>query len=183
MPHVSGKRARNLRHAWLAVVFSLWGSLGLAAPDTEQQLEAAYLVNFMKYIDWPASSRMTNTICLFGRDALAPSLAAYEGRQIGGRTLHVRRVGKPDEMADCQLLYIPALEETRTGAVLRWLDNTPCLTVSDQEGFARLGGGIELVRSGSRIQFIVNVNALTRNGLVASSQMMRLAQRAIGPER
>lgn len=183
MPQNQGAWCRPRRSAWLATVLSLLSSLVFAQPDTEPQLEAAYLVNFMKYVDWPTSSRSSNTICLFGRAALGPYLASYLGRSVGGRELQVRRVTKPDEMADCQLLFIPAVEEARLGAVLRWVENMPILTVSDQEGFARLGGGIELVHNGSRIQFIVNLNPLARNGLIPGSQMLRLAQRVIGIDR
>jgi len=66
---------------------------------------------------------------------------------------------------------------------LRWVYGRPILTVSDTEGFTRLGGGIELARSGGRVQFVVNADALSRSGLTPSSQMLRLAQRVIGGER
>lgn len=82
-----------------------------------------------------------------------------------------------------QLLFIPDLEEARSGAVLRWVYGQPILTVSDAEGFTRLGGGIELARSGGRVQFVINTDALSRSGLTPSSQMLRLAQRVIGGER
>lgn len=183
MTHRAGARVRIRFRTWLAVVLGMWASFAFGQPDTEPQLEAAYLVNFMKYVEWPASYRTTNTICLFGRDSLGTYLAAYEGRQVGGRELLVRRVSKPDDMAGCQLVYIPELEEARTGAVLRWVENMTVLTVSNQEGFARLGGGIELIRNGGRIQFIVNMAPFSRSGLVPSSQMLRLAQRVIGVER
>ena len=54
--------------------------LALAIPSTfgevtsESQLKAAYLINFLKYVEWPAS-RSTINICLFGRDSLGPYLA------------------------------------------------------------------------------------------------------------
>jgi hypothetical protein len=168
---------------WLTAMLLGWTALAFAQPDSEPQLEAAYLVNFMKYVDWPASNRPTATICLFGRDTLGSFLAGYEGRSVGGKELKIRRANSPDDMANCQLLFIPDVEEARIGAVLRWVNRQPILTVSDSEGFTRLGGGIELARSSGRIQFVVNVETLSRSGLSPSSQMLRLAQRVIGGDR
>ena len=172
----------SLRH-WLTVMLLGFASSAFSAPDSEPQVEAAYLVNFMKYIDWPTNNRTTTTICLFGRDTLGSFLAGYEGRSVGGRELRIRRANSPDDISNCQLVYIPDVEEARVGVVLRWLQNTPVLAASNVDGFARAGGGIELVRGTGRVQFIVNVEALSRNGLTPSSQMLRLAQKVIGVER
>ncbi|MBS1144080.1 MAG: putative transrane protein [Proteobacteria bacterium] len=158
-------------------------SLAMAQPDSEPQLESAYLVNFLKYVEWPASSRNTSTICLFGRDTLGPYLSNHEGRLVGGKELRIRRVKSPDDMGACQLLYIPDIEEARISAVLRWIQGMPILPASNADGFARAGGGIELLRNGGRVQFIVNADTLSRHGLTPSSQMMRLASRVIGGER
>lgn len=175
--------ARIRHHPWLATLFALWTSFALGQPDSEPQLEAAYLVNFMKYVDWPASNRPYTTICLFGRDTLGSFLAGYEGRSVGGKELRIRRANSSDDMSHCQLVFIPDIEEARIGVVLRWVQGQPILTVSDAEGFTRLGGGIELARGSGRVQFMVNAEVLARSGLSPSSQMLRLAQRVIGGER
>ena len=168
---------------WLTALLLGCPPLSFAQPNSEPQLEAAYLVNFMKYVEWPANNRNTTTICLFGRDTLGHYLSSHEGRPIGGRELRIRRVNSPDEMANCQLVYIPDVEEARIGVVLRWTLGMPILSTSNADGFARSGGGIELLRSGGRVQFIVNADTLSRQGLTPSSQMMRLANRVIGSER
>lgn len=183
MPRLSDRCSIGRLHRRLAAALLAGWSLALAQPDSEPQVEAAYLVNFMKYVEWPVTTRMTATICLFGRDTLGRSLVGYEGRSVGGKELVVRRANSPDDMAHCQLVFIPEVEEARIGAVLRWVDGMPTLVVSDSDGFARLGGGIELVRGDGRVQFVVNNDALARAGLKPASQMLRLALRVIGGER
>ncbi len=178
--------SRSLRR--LTGLLGLAACLLLATPPsvgqitTEAQLKAAYLVNFMKYIEWPGT-HTTLHLCLFGRDSLGLQLAPYEGRQIGGRELRIRRVNSPEQLADCHQLFIPETEEARFGAVLRWVDKQAILTVSDAEFFTREGGGIALVRSDGRLQFDVNAEALNRARLKPSSQMMRLARQVIGGAR
>ena len=149
---------------------------------SEGQLKAAYLINFLKYIEWP-TAKSTVTICLFGRDSLSPYLAPYEGRAIAGKELRIRRVSSPDQLTDCQELFIPDTEEARFGAILRWTDKQPILTVSDSEFLARDDGGISLIRQEGRLQFDINTDAMGRAGLKPSSQMMRLARQVIGSTR
>jgi hypothetical protein len=168
---------RAVRAAAAGLALAASASHGQVA--TEAQLKAAYLVNFLKYVEWPVQ-RAHLTICLFGRDSLGPSLAGYEGRQIGGRELRIRKVSSPEQLADCHELFIPDTEEARFGAVLRWVENQPILTVSDAEVFTRDGGAIALIRAEGRLQFNVNADALARAGLKPSSQMMRLARQIIG---
>jgi len=147
--------------------------------SSEPQLKAAYLVNFLKYVEWPGSATSA-TICLFGRDTLGSYLASYEGRSVAGRELRIRRLTGPEQVAECQAVFIPDTEEQRFTAVLRWVENLPVLTVSDADVFTRYGGAIALVRADGRLQFDINVDALNRAGLKPSSQMMRLARQVIG---
>ena len=151
-----------------------------AQVSSEHQLKAAFLVNFLKYIEFPPSTASTATICLFGRDTLGPYLGSFEGRSIGGKELRVKRVSGPEQLAGCQLLFIPDTEEARFAIALRWVENMPVLTVSDTDVFTRQGGGIALVRAEGRLQFEVNADALSRAGLKPGSQMMRLARQVTG---
>lgn len=179
-------RRRSLHR--IVVPLTLAFGLALALPSTfgevtsESQLKAAYLVNFLKYVEWPGS-RNTVSICLFGRESLAHHLAGYEGRQIAGRELRIRKVSGPDQLHDCQALFVPDTEEARIGAVLRWVDRQPILTVSDVETFVRDGGAIALIRNDGRLQFDVNADTMSRANLKASSQMLRLARQVTGTAR
>lgn len=151
-----------------------------AEVSSESQLKAAFLINFLKYVEFPPGTASTATICLLGRDTLGPFLASSEGRLIAGKELRVKRVSGPDQLGGCQLLFIPDTEEARFPIALRWVESMPVLTVSDVDVFIRQGGGIALVRSEGRLQFDVNADALSRIGLKPSSQMMRLARQVVG---
>jgi hypothetical protein len=169
-----------LRQLAALLLLSMPGAFSVAQVSSESQLKAAFLVNFLKYVEWPASGASTANICLFGRDTLGASLAGYEGRSVGGREVRVHRITGPDQAAQCQILFMPDTEEARFGVVLRWVENQPTLTVSDAEVFTRMGGAIALVRLEGRLQFDINMDALNRHGLKPHSQMMRLAHQVIG---
>lgn len=173
-----------LRHAgWLLLALAL-GQQGSAAEQvaSEGQLKAAYLVNFLKYVDWPPTQPYV-TLCVFGSSSLMTYLAPYEGRQIGGREMRLRRVHSPDQFAHCQELFIPEAEEARFASIVLSTDRMPILTVSDAEHFARDGGAISLVRADGRLQFDINTDTLARSGLKPTSQLMRLARQVFGAGR
>ena len=170
----------NLMLRTLLVLSLLFTSGGTGAQVlSEQQLKAAFIVNFLRYVEWPETNRGA-TICLFGRDTLGVTLANFEGRTVAGKEVVLRRVLSPDQMAGCQIVFVPEVEDARFNAVLRWLDGQPMLTISDAEYFAQLGGGIALVRGESRLLFDINLNTMSRAGLRPSSAMLRLARQIIG---
>lgn len=149
---------------------------------SEAQLKALYLVNFMKYMEWPGTHAEL-TLCVFGRSDIDAHLAPYEGRSIAGRTLRIRKIYAPENLTDCHELYVPAAEEARIDTILRRIDKLPILTVSDSGSFAIDGGAIVLIPSEGRLQFDVNYGTLKRAGLKPSSHLMRLARQVIGVPR
>lgn len=172
------------RAGWLPLTLAL-ALPGAAAAEqlaSEGQLKAAYLVNFLKYVDWPPHQSQI-TLCVFGRSPLLTYLAAYEGRPIGGRELRLRRVTSPEQFGNCQQLFVPAAQEARFATILLWTDRMPVLTVSDAEHFARDGGAISLIRADGRLQFDINTDTLARSGLKPTSQLMRLARQVFGAGR
>ena len=157
---------------------------GGAAAETasEAQLRAAYLVNFLKYVEWPATSTGAN-ICVLGRDSLAGPLASYEGRLIQGREIRIRRVSQPEQLADCQEVFVPDGDEERFAGAIRNLGRQPVLTVGENARFVEQGGGVALVRVDNRLVFDVNLPVLQRAGLKVSPQMLRLARDVVGGHR
>lgn len=174
--------ARFARRLAALLFFALPGALSFGQVTSEAQLKALYLVNFMKYMEWPGTHAEL-TLCVFGRSDIDTHLAPYEGRSIVGRTLRIRKINAPENIADCHELYVPATEEARIGTILRQADKLPILTVSDSGSFAIHGGAIALIPSEGRMQFDVNYGTLLRAGLKPSSNLMRLARQVIGAPR
>lgn len=165
------------------LVLALLNPLAASAQAVpEPQLRAAYLVNFMKYVEWPGGG-VTATICIYGRDTLSAHLAPYEGRSVQGRELRVRRIFQFDQLADCQELYVAESDEERQAAVIKAAARLPVLTVGETAAFVQHGGALALLRQDSRIVFDINMAVVTRAGLRVSPQMLRLARDVVGGQR
>jgi len=166
------------------VLFSVVQALSLdlnAQPQkaTEHDVEAAYLLNFLKFIQWPASvAGASNTIgiCVLGRDPFGSVLdMLVAGQQIDGRTVMVRRLAGTNDLAGCRVVFIDSSENARLPMALAALDSLPVLTVSNIPDFISRGGMIQFVLKENRVRFEINVANAERVGLSLSARLLNVA--------
>jgi len=158
-----------------AVGFSPAGFADEAATRREDQLKAAYLFNFVKFVEWPASVPTdVLTVCFVGGEGVHDALASgIDSKRVGPRRLAVRQVQESASATDCNVLYLDAavVPEGRVSSQ----DRLPILTVSDAKGFARSGGMIEVFTDSNRLRFRINIDNAQQAGLRISSSLLQLA--------
>jgi hypothetical protein len=154
-------------------------SLNASAETTEFQVKAAFVYNFIKFVQWPPESFVTTSspisICVFGRDPLEEALYSLEGKSAQGRGLSVRRISGLGEADRCQVLYLGRSEREMVGNILKGL-KVGMLTIGDMQPFADSGGMINFVMVDNRVSFEINVEAAEKARLKISSQLLRLAR-------
>jgi hypothetical protein len=142
-------------------------------------VEAVYLLNFGKFVEWPAKVDAPGesfTICVLGQYPFGPALdKTIAGESIDGRKVAVRRITKPQEAMNCRILFISLSEETRLPDILKTLDNASILTVSNVPKFSQLGGMIQFVVEANKVRFEVNLARAERAGLSLSSELLKVA--------
>lgn len=166
----------------LAVLLAAPGRPSLAdVPSLEEyQVKAAFLYNFMKYVDWPerafgdASAPMV--LAILGEDPFGEAIDKLQGKTVKGRPIVVRRAATLQALGDFQLLFVPASDKSDLDAIRAAAEAKGALTVGDGRGFRARGGMIELVREGDRIGFEINLEASRRAGLTVSSKLLTLAK-------
>lgn len=172
-----------LNRALLAVLLLSGAAVPVQAQAPEYDLKAAFLFNFVKFVEWPASAfageRAPMTICVFGNDPFGRALdAVVQGERVGERRLAVRRPDGLDGLEGCNVLFVSGSEKGRFGEVLARVRGEPVLAVGDSDGFLRAGGVINFVLEGSKVRFLIDQEAAERSGLRISSKLMRLAVNA-----
>ena len=162
---------------WIAVLLL---AASPAAMAREYEIKAAYLYNFINYIDWPDQSLPpvggTITIGVLGENPFGPALAPLNGRKAKGRTLAVREVSSPADCRNCQIVFISSSEKQRFGQIIESLRNSRILTVSEIDGFAERGGIINFVSEHNKVRFEINPDAARSKGLTISSELLKLAR-------
>ena len=126
-------RARLLSSLLLAGVA---GGAAFAALPTDYDVKAAYLYNFAKFVEWPASSFEKSggrfVIGVVGEDPFTPDLGTLlAGKAIQDRPIVVEHFNSLQEAANCQLLFIGPAAGSGVEKGLEALAQKPVLTVSD----------------------------------------------------
>lgn len=143
----------------------------LAAPR-EYQLKAAFLFNFIKFVDWPSGSGPIK-VGVLGKDPFEGELKKLEAKKVGGRAIQVAPVKDAADAKNFDVVFVAdaALQKPLLAAVA----GKPVLTISDTPDFAKNGGGITLVSSRNRLRFQINQGSLKKARLKASSKLLGLA--------
>ena len=153
---------------------------GEPGPVLEYKVKAAFLYNFAKLVQWPATAfpkaETPLTIGVLGQDPFGADLdKTIAGKTIEGRHLAVERFLHLQDVKGCHLLFICASEKSQLPEILAKLRGQSVLTVGETAQFAELGGMIQLVKDHDRIRFAVNLDATKRAQLTISSKLLRLA--------
>jgi ribosome-associated protein YbcJ (S4-like RNA binding protein) len=151
------------------------------AASKEYELKAAFLLNFVQFIDWPDSAFADKDapICIgvLGDDPFGATLDnVLAGETAHNRKLIAKHSKNLDDLKSCQMLFICNSERANVAEVLAKLDNQPVVTVADMDGFIDSGGSINFFLENNKIRFEINPDAASRRGIKISSQLLRLAR-------
>jgi len=169
-----------LRKSAISLCLLLCFGKAAAADDSiEYQVKAAFLLNFTKFVEWPADSLGAPgspiTVCILGDDPFGHTLDQIVGGElVNGRKLAVQRIRRTPAPGSCQLLFVSTSEKeiARTLPAL----GPGVLTVGEGESFLRDGGMIAFTIENRRVRFRINQTAAQRYGLKLSSKLLSLAR-------
>ena len=150
-----------------------------AQSPVEYQVKAAFLLNFTKFIDWPAASFANPdspiAICILGKDPFGPVLdEIVQGETVNARKVTVQRISQPAGPQTCQVVFVsePDKDISKTLSGL----GRGVLTVGEGDRFLRDGGMVALVVDNRRVRFDINQTAATGAGLGLSARLLSVAR-------
>jgi hypothetical protein len=181
------RRRRDLRAFLCALLVMAAGGFGGTAAALAQaslpeaQIKAAFLINFPRYVDWPAEAfAETNSpivVAVLGESEVTAELRKIiEGRTVNGREIVLKRLADGEESAGYHILFVAAAEQKRLPNLLAKLKADGVLTVGESDGFLERGGIINLARRDQRIALEVNLTAADQARIRISSKLLHVAR-------
>lgn len=168
---------------WAAAVLFVLGlcsTAGAQNGSAENALKAAFIYNFVKFIEWPPEAFPNDdaelTICIWGADTLKGALGPLDGKPARSRRIHVRHLPDKISVAGCHIVYVSRDEAGRLKQALARVGRKHILTIGDMPRFAARGGVINLFKAEDRIRFEINLEAARASGLTISSRLLSLAR-------
>jgi hypothetical protein len=165
-----------------AVACAIFALCASAQSDlAEYEIKAAFLFNFTKFVEWPATSfadtKAPIVLGIIGKDPFGRSLdGLVEGQLVQGRGIIVRRERPGEYLRSSQIVFIESSEKDHVPQILASLQGLSVLTVSDIQGFAESGGIIQFVIEDDRVRFVVNLEAASKARLKINSKLLALAR-------
>lgn len=179
---------RRIRHIEVAILSALLCWAPDATPAlaqqsaTEDQVKAAFLFNFAKFIEWPAEvfdkADSPMIFCTAGNSPVVDELdSTIQGKTVNGHIIAVRHLREPEEIKGCHLVFLAASAgRQQQQRLLQAAKGSPVLLVAEISGFARAGGAINFLLENGRVIFEVNIRAAESAHLKISSKLLALAR-------
>ena len=160
----------NLKYSSLLIIFSLLFFAEAQAQVSTRKLEAIYMYNFTKYINWQSGGGSGHTIGVWEESNVASELEANLKNK-GGITVKV--INSAAEAKQCQIVYLPKTKSAQLRELVSEAGND--VLIVTEEDLAEKGASVSFVLDGSKLRFKINQGALDKAGLQASSSLLSLA--------
>lgn len=173
-----------------------------SAREREHKIKAAFVYNFIKFIDWPEEKMPDKdepiTIGVVGSDTFVKAFDPVKNKTVKGRRLAIKWFGELDKLRKsqkendsawkdklkalkkCRVLFICTCESGKKEVpveIIKALTGSGILLVGEVPGFLEKGGVINFVMEKKKVRFEINSTAAKRNKLKIRSQLLRLAKR------
>ena len=170
-------------------------------PTQEYKVKAAFLYNFIKFVDWPKEAMPDGnepiTIGIIGKDPFGNAFEPVKDKDVREKKVVVKRFksiadlkklgerGKDEldkqseAMKKCHLLFVCSSEKEYLKDITSVVRDRPILTVADTTEFLEAGGIIDFVMEDQKVRFEISAAAAKRSKLQVRSQLLRLAKKVV----
>ena len=172
-----------------------------------QQLKAAFVCNFIKFVEWPNEKDVDHdkpiTMGIIGSRDFVQAFEPIKHKKVKNRAVLIKhfagyeRLTKPSEsdasiwqhkiaaLQTCDVLFLCKCNDAHIGdpnEIVKALRGSSVLTVGETAGFLESGGMINFLMEGNKVRFEINLASARQAKLQVRSQLLRLAQRVISEE-
>ncbi len=150
----------------------------------ENEVKAAYIYNFVKFVDWPegtfSSSGAPIIIGIAGDDEFGTLLGTVvKNKTIQDHPIRINLIKKPADFRNCQLLFVSASELKKSQKILEELRGSPVITVTETDSGSPAKGMINIFIEGDKLQFEIDSERAEKSSLQFSSKLLRLSRGAL----
>lgn len=165
---------------------------GDSASEQEYRVKAAFLYNFIKFIDWPKEKAADNnsiTIGIVGKNPFGKAFEPLRGKKAKEKKVIIKQFKSVEEsklpsdqieaIRKCHVLFVCRSEVKHLKEIFKSVKGHSVLTVGDMEDFLESGGIINFLMEDEKVRFEIHNIAAKRAKLDIRSKLLRLAKRTI----
>jgi len=155
-----------------------------AADSKEFLVKAAFIYNFVKFVQWPGSLEVSQQkqldICVLGKNTLSSAESIFKKASTPSLKLNLMSESSVAAATEhCHIVYISASEAGHHKEILQQLEGRPVLVVGDVPNFIQDGGMIGFTLVSDKVKLTVNRSAIEAAGLHVDAQLLEIALEVI----
>ncbi|MDX2188263.1 MAG: YfiR family protein [Bacteroidota bacterium] len=146
------------------------------AQEINYKIHSMFIYHFTRYIDWPESKKTGNfVIGIYGNSQIQSELEAMAAtKKAGTQTMNVRKISSVDEALECHIVFVCANKSSELDAITAATANKPILLVTEKNGLAKKGAGINFIISDDKLKFEINKSSVESHSLKVSGDLVKL---------
>jgi hypothetical protein len=141
--------------------------------QSQEKIYSALILNFARGIQWPISKSTEDFVVgVLGYEPLADELLTQVDKlKVGNKKIVVREFVSPEEVKDCQILFIPAYKGRLLQPVLDKIGRQPVLLITNKTDSALKGSGVNLVLVDGKLRYEINCRSIEKRGMKISANV------------
>jgi hypothetical protein len=143
-----------------------------------EKFKALFIYNYTKYIEWPKAMRSGDfVIGVYGNPTLATELQLIAMKQkVGSQTMRIKSITDISDVRNCHILFIGSSRSSSLAQILTTVAKSNTLVVTDKDGLAHQGSGINFITDGSKLNYEINKSNIEKHNLTVSSSLLSLGK-------
>jgi hypothetical protein len=141
----------------------------------DYRFHSVFIYNFTKYIQWPPAQQTGDfVIAIVGNSPIFEELQKITANKtVGTQKIVVKKYRSAGEIENCQILYVPG--NAAFDSAYEKIKDKPVLLITEKNGLAQKGSGINFIMQDSKWKFELNESATQHAGLKVSKELSKLA--------
>ena len=169
-------------------------SLAESARDKEYKVKAAFVYNFMKFVEWEGlkddqdfKDRKDVVLVVIGSNPFGNKLDSLSSKTIKDKTIKIKYFtysdlgdsNKQKEISECHTIFACTAGATDYNRLINTLGEKCILTIGDDSKFISMGGIIGFDIEKGKVCFDVNYNTARDSGIKINTKILKLARKVL----
>jgi hypothetical protein len=165
---------------FLFVLLAIASRAEAQVPAEEAQIKAAFVYNFLKFVDWPSASRRADeslVVAIIGEGPTADAVAAFlTTKRVGDRPIVIRHLTWDSSLVGIQAAFVSESDAKKLRRVFDGATAAGVLSIGESREFASHGGVIGLLVEERKVRFDIDTEAADAARLHISSKLLALGR-------
>jgi hypothetical protein len=151
-----------------------------AEKDTTAILQANYLYNIAKLVEWRDPEMRTGNFIIGvigGANLYQELIKQYSTRSIGKQPIEVRKLPRSADIERCHMLFVGRSDLALMPEIFKRLQNQPTMVVTEYAGALEDGAVVNFVKVDNLLKYELSLINARKHGLVVGLTLKNLAHR------